>query len=312
MSATFQPLVSLITLNFNQTEVTCQLLESCKQLLYQHLEIIVVDNHSDTDPTWEIQACYPAAKVYRSEKNLGFSGGMNFGMQYASGDYFLLLNNDTEVTDDLVEYLLMPFEKDPLVGIVSPKIRYFPEAHLIQYAGYEPINPYTGRIVAIGNGENDRNQHDEEGYTAYAHGAAMMVSRKVVATVGGIPEMYFLLFEELDWSEQIRRAGYQVYFQPSALVFHKVPTRISEESAEKTYYYHRNQILFMRRNVRPFGFVIFCSYYLLTTFPRFLLRNIWRRNWSHVRAVFRAMAWHLKNHHLSAQEAPTDSVLSSA
>ena len=301
MSATPQPLVSLITLNFNQAAVTCQLLESCKQLFYQNLEVIVVDNASNEDPTQQVLASYPGAKLFRSDKNLGFRGGMNFGMRYAAGEYLLLLNNDTEVTDDLIEFLLEPFEKDPAVGIVSPKIRFLPQAHMIQYAGYTPINPYTGRNVPIGKGENDRNQHDEEGYTAYAHGAAMMVRKKVVEVAGGIPEIYFLMYEELDWSAQIRKAGFQVYFQPRALVFHKASTSMGEESEQKVYYYHRNRILFLRRNATSFQFLIFCLFYLFGVLPKTLLVYAFRRKWSHIRAVLRAVGWHLQNRQLVVQ-----------
>lgn len=295
MTLASYPLVSLITLNVNQADVTCQLLESCKKLRYQNLEVIVVDNTSESDPTQQILACYPAAKVIRNEHNKGFSGGMNLGMRYASGEYFLLLNNDTEVTDDLVEYLLKPFEEDSSVGIVSPKIRYFPQAHLIQYAGSTLVNPFTGRNITIGKGENERNQHDDEGYTAYAHGAAMMVSRQVVEEVGGIPEIYFLLYEELEWSEQIRRAGFQVYFQPSALVFHKASTSIGLDSEQKTYYYHRNRILFLRRNFGAFAFLIFCLYYLFVDMPKSLLINAYEKKWGHFKSILRAVKWHMQN-----------------
>lgn len=309
MSEKSQPLVSLITVTFNQTATTCELLESCKQLRYENLEVIVVDNGSESDPSPEILAHFPTAQVIHSESNLGYGGGINLGMRNASGAYYLLLNNDIEVTDDLIEFLLEPFEANTTIGIVSPKIRHFPEAHLIQYAGYSQINPYTGRNKAIGQGENDRNQHDFEGFTAYAHGAAMMVSKQVVEEVGPIPEDYFLYYEELDWSEQIKKTGYNVFFQPTALVFHKALNSVGTDRPEKVYYYHRNRILYMRRNVNIFQFFIFQLYYLLVVLPKTIGTLLIERKWAQIGAAFRAVGWHLMNPRLNSLNRKSEIVV---
>ncbi len=309
MSEKSQPLVSLITVTFNQTATTCELLESCKQLRYENLEVIVVDNGSESDPSPEILAHFPTAQIIHSESNLGYGGGINLGMRNASGAYYLILNNDIEVTDDLIEFLLEPFQENTTVGIVSPKIRYFPEAHMIQYAGYSKINPYTGRNKAIGQGENDRNQHDIEGFTAYAHGAAMMVSKEVVEEVGPIPEDYFLYYEELDWSEQVKRTGYNVFFQPTALVFHKTSSSNGNESPEQVYYYHRNRILYMRRNVNFFQLFIFQLYYLLVVLPKTIGTFLIARQWSQISATFRAIGWHLMRPRLNSQKRKSEVVV---
>lgn len=309
MSEKSQPLVSLITVTFNQTATTCELLESCKQLQYKNLEVIVVNNASDADPSPEILAHFPTAQIIHSESNLGYGGGINLGMRNASGAYYLLLNNSIEVTDDLVEFLLEPFQENATVGIVSPKIRYFPEAHIIQYAGYSRINPYTGRNKAIGEGENDRNQHDSEGFTAYAHGAAMMVSKEVVEEAGPISEDYFLYYEELDWSEQIKRTGYNVFFQPTALVFHKASGNIRSDNPEKVYYYHRNRILYMRRNVNILQFFIFQLYYLFVVLPKTIGTFLITRKWAQISATFRAIGWHLMHPRFNTQKRKSEMVV---
>ena len=96
------------------------------------------------------------------------------------------------------------------MGVVSPKIRYHSHPHIIQYAGFTEVNPFTGRNKMIGLMEEDQGQFDTPGDTAYAHGAAMMVKREVVEKVGLMPDIFFIYYEELDWSAHIRRAGYQV------------------------------------------------------------------------------------------------------
>ncbi|HYG18960.1 MAG TPA: glycosyltransferase family 2 protein, partial [Ohtaekwangia sp.] len=127
MSSTMpqQPLISLIILNYNQIKVTCEFIESTKKLTYKNYEIILVDNASKEDPTALIKSTYPEVKLIVNDTNLGFTGGNNVGIRAAKGDFYFIVNNDTEVTENLLEKLLEPFYKDPSIGVVSPKIRYF-------------------------------------------------------------------------------------------------------------------------------------------------------------------------------------------
>src|SRR5579862_9599116 len=130
-----QPLISIITLNYNQTSVTCQFLESTKKLKYRSYEILVCDMASAIDPSKEINSGkYPNTRVLLSKNNLGFAAGNNWGMRQAKGDFFFIVNNDTEVTEDLLGNLLKPFLDDPSIGVTCPKICYFSEPDTIQYA----------------------------------------------------------------------------------------------------------------------------------------------------------------------------------
>ena len=110
--------VSVITVNFNQPQVTEELLHSIKGL-YSNLELIVIDNGSKVNPipAWETK--YPAIKFIRSDKNLGFAGGNNLGIKQATGDYLFLVNNDTEFTAGLVEKLVEVMDSNPKIGMVS-------------------------------------------------------------------------------------------------------------------------------------------------------------------------------------------------
>jgi len=85
------PLVSVITVNWNNTLVTCDLLRSINENnTYSNIEIIVVDNASFTDPTETFLSEYSSAKVIRNQENLGFSGGNNVGIRASKGEYFQL------------------------------------------------------------------------------------------------------------------------------------------------------------------------------------------------------------------------------
>ena len=92
--------ISVISVNYNGYSLTCAMIDSLRRHVTTPLEIVIVDNGSARDEAAPLRERYPDVKVLRSERNLGFAGGNNLGFAAATGDYLLLLNNDTEVTED--------------------------------------------------------------------------------------------------------------------------------------------------------------------------------------------------------------------
>ncbi len=128
--------ISIITVNFNQSYVTEQLLNSINLTnSYKLIEIIVIDNGSTVNsvPEWVLK--YPEYTFIRSDENLGFAGGNNLGIRKATGDYLFLVNNDTEFTSGLIEKLVDVIDNNPSVGMVSPQNRYFDEPQILKYMG---------------------------------------------------------------------------------------------------------------------------------------------------------------------------------
>ena len=146
------PLISIISLNWNTIEVTSDFLRSINaHCSYPNLEIIIVDNASDVDPTDHFLSIRPDLRIIRNSSNMGFTGGNNVGIKEAKGDYFFIVNNDTEFTPGLLEGLMEVFEHFADAGIVSPKFHYFFEKGIIEYAGYDRMNMLTGRNAMIGS-----------------------------------------------------------------------------------------------------------------------------------------------------------------
>ena len=289
-----KPLVSIITLNYNQTDITCAFLRSTQTLTYDSFEIIVVDNASVVNPTEQVrQLGYDNLKLIINKVNVGFAGGNNLGIQAAKGDYLFIVNNDTEVASDLLEKLLLPFSHDPKIGVVSPKIKFYDHPNVIQYAGFRPMNPLTGRTGAVGGRELDRGQYDTAGETYGAHGAAMMIKREIIETVGMMDERFFLYYEEWDWSARIRRAGYKIFYQPQATVYHKESMTVGKNSTLKTYYHTRNRILYMRRNSKSGEFLIFLAFLICFTVPKSVISYLWRCQFEHLKAFVQGLFWHL-------------------
>jgi GT2 family glycosyltransferase len=287
------PLVSIITINYNQAKYTLELLESLTRSGYKNLEVIVVDNGSVEIPEHLIKGRFPETQVIVSATNLGFAGGNNLGISQAKGKYLFFLNNDCEIVENTIGPLVRLFETTADAGIASPKILYFDSPDTIQYVGCSGINPYTGRNFREGFREKDRGQYDQLRTTDLAHGAAMMVPRSIIEKVGVMPEVFFLYYEELDWCESIKKAGYQIYVVPESKVYHKESMSIGKGSTLKTYYMTRNRLLFMRRHtegVKKFSWMLF---FLLFSIPKNSIAFLVRNDTGHLKAFWKGFFWNL-------------------
>lgn len=267
--------LSVITVNYNGLEDTCSLIDSIP--FNDMMEVIVVDNGSTVNEAAVISQRYPQVKAIRSERNLGFAGGNNLGIKAATGSYLFLVNNDTFFKAFDVRPLIKRMESSESIAIVCPKIRFAWEPQAIQFAGYTTLSSITLRNQSIGFNEPDKGQYDTPHPTPYAHGAAMMVSRKALERVGLMPESYFLYYEELDWSMMFRRAGYDIWYDPSCTIYHKESQTTGADSPLKTYYITRNRFLFANRNIAGAKRYLTYSYLLIVVglrdFCRYLLRG---------------------------------------
>ncbi len=291
------PLVSIITVNYNQVHHTCAFLESLRKISYPNIEIIVVDNHSPENPEAKIRE-FPEVRLILSKENLGFAGGNNLGIAIATGKYLLFINNDTEVDKGFLEPLVNFFEHNPQAGIASPKIIYYNSDNTIQYAGCYKINPYTGRNKRIGYKEKDNGQHDTLRETDLAHGAAMMVPRSVINKAGVMPEIFFLYYEELDWCETIKNFGYSIHVVPASKVYHKESMSVGKNSTLKTYYMTRNRLLFMRRNTHGLSKISWILFFLIFSIPKNIAKYILNRETDQLQAFWKGFMWnvtHLTN-----------------
>jgi GT2 family glycosyltransferase len=287
--------VSIITINYKQSQVTCALLETLKNIEYGNYEVIVVDNASHDDNSKKIKELYPWIIYVESKENLGFAGGNNLGLKYATGDYILFLNNDTEVPRDFMRPLVEKLQSDEKIAVVCPKIRFYDHPDTIQFAGYTPMNRISIRNNLIGYRKRDNGDYDQGGESYFAHGAAMMVPRRVMKEVGLMADIYFLYYEELDWGARIRKAGYSIYYVPESLVLHKESISTGKNSPLKSYYMTRNRILYARRNLQGFSLLLCLLYQYFLAAPKNILLHTFRGDFVLASAVFRGLKWNVLN-----------------
>ena len=245
--------LSIITINYNGVKDTCELIETLP-LDDASIEVIVVDNASKADEATFIALRFPQVKVIRSTQNLGFAGGNNLGIQTAQGKYLFFINNDTIIHHPSdIRHLINRLESSPKIGAVCPKICFAWGKHPIQFAGYTPLSSITMRNRSIGFGEDDLGQYDKAHPTPSAHGAAMMVKLEAIEKAGMMPDCHFLYYVELDWSIAIRRAGFDIWYEPTSTIYHKESQSTGQKSPLRTYYITRNRLLFVKRNNPTFS-----------------------------------------------------------
>lgn len=248
-----------ITVNYNREDATRKLIECLQDAETPdfNLEIIVVDN-SPGKP-FELKEKNNIISIIRPGRNTGFSGGNNLGIKLAlknGADYMLLINDDTTILSDMIKNLKVILESDEKIGVVSPKI-YFAKGHEFQKDRYSKdelgnVLWFAGgktdwdnaKSVHRGIDEVDKGQYDVIEKIDFATGCCMMIRREVLEKVGGFDENYFLYYEDDDLCLRIKNAGYQIFYVPSAVMFHENASSSGAGSTLHDYFLTRNQMIF--------------------------------------------------------------------
>jgi GT2 family glycosyltransferase len=148
----------------------------------------------------------------------------------------------------------------------------------------------------MGLNEMDNGQYNLiTGEAAYAHGAAMMVRREAIRKAGLMPENFFLYYEELDWCESINRAGYEIWVNMQAMIYHKESVSVGKNSAIKEYFMNRNRILFIRRNATVFQRWVFYLYFIFFVAPRNTLTYLKNGQSGFIKLLGKAIWWNFTN-----------------
>lgn len=259
--------VSIITVNYNGVADTCEMIDSfCRHETYPY-EIIVVDNGSRLPEAEEIKRRYPKVKVVQNS-NTGFAGGNNAALKVTEGSYLFFINNDTFITEPILESMVQRLESAPENGGVSPMIKFAEAPDTLQYAGFTPLSSITLRNASIGYMEKCSPRFGIARETAALHGAAMMVKRDVLQRVGPMTEVYFLFYEELDWSAQMLCAGYKLWYEPAATVYHKEAMTARKDSPLREFYLSRARMMYARRNVLGIEKLLCCLYTTCVAAPK--------------------------------------------
>ena len=278
-------MVSIITINYNRWQDTCELIASLKQFEDYPYEVIVVDNASHGDDADRIHMAHPEVILIRSNINLGFAGGNNLGYKHSRGEYIFFLNNDMIVKSPILHPLVQRLS-DPDIGGTSPCIKYYYKPNLLQYYGYQDMTSITLKHKTLPYDYSRSEDFLKPEVTEVLHGGAMMVSRTVIEQVGQMTEVYFLFYEEFDWSRRMREAGYKLFYEPASVVYHKESASIPPATPFREYYLSRSRIIYAKRNCKGWYCWISQAYLLFLAFPKKILSNLLSQRYDLCKAIF--------------------------
>ncbi|MFH1610428.1 MAG: glycosyltransferase family 2 protein [Patescibacteria group bacterium] len=220
----YQPKISIIIVNYNGQDFLSDCLESVLKSNYPNFEVIFVDNNSNDDSI-NIVNKFSEVKIIKNNKNLGFARANNIGIKQASGDAYFLLNNDTIINPELVTVLSKELFSSEQIGIVGPKIYFLkqnekPENQkTIWFAGGK-INWKTAKSWHIGKDKDDSDYKDQKKEVDFITGCALMIKKEVVSKIGLLEKKFFAYYEDADWCQRAKKAGYKVVYVPFDGVWH--------------------------------------------------------------------------------------------
>lgn len=260
--------VSIIILTTNALSLTKEQLLNIAKLDTGKLDIecLVVDNASNDNTEEEIKDYKLPNMKYgfiQSGANLGFAGGNNVGIKKAlkqKSDYIILMNNDLILPSDIVTKLVDFMDKNPNVGIASPKM-YFAkgyEFHKDRYKEKDLGNViwYAGGLIDWDNiysshrgvDEIDIGQYEKIEKTDFANGACFIARSEIFEKVGLLDDSFFLYWEDADFSMKARKKGYKIVYFPKTYLWHKVSTSTGGSgSITNDYFLTRNRYFFALR-----------------------------------------------------------------
>ena len=247
------PLLSIVIPHYNNFNILEDCIQSLSNITYNNYEIIIVDNCSEDNSYQLIKNNFKNVKLYKTEKNLGYSGGCNFGAKYSKGKYILFLNNDTVHSNNFIEPLIDFLESNDNVSSVQPKIKNYYKKKYFDYAGASGgfidylVYPFCrGRIFETI--EKDNNQYDNNYQVFWTSGTAFITRKKTFDLLSGFDEKLFCHMEEIDYCWKNYLIGYKSYVIPQSVVYHKGAQSLKYDSYYKKYLNHRNSIILLLTN----------------------------------------------------------------
>jgi N-acetylglucosaminyl-diphospho-decaprenol L-rhamnosyltransferase len=279
-----RPVVDVGVVTWNTRDLT---VASLRRLLDGEqgceLRLLVRDNGS-TDGTPEaVRLLVPEASVDAGTENLGFAGGVNTLLRRSDAPWFFALNSDAWPEPGSIARLVEVAKRRPRAAVVVPRLER-PDG-VLEHSTHPFPSPAVAAMTMIdhrrlgGIGRRmlleESWMHDEARSVDWAVGAAMLMRRSAITSVGLFDERFFMYVEDLDWCWRARQAGWEVWFEPSALVRH-----VGNASGEKNYKegrsaaYLRNTYRWYRRHHGRTSTVVFRGFNALAAVRLALLARL--------------------------------------
>lgn len=237
------PEVSIVLVLYNQLEYTTKCLSSIKSRVKCNYEIIVIDNAS-TDGTHDyFKKEVNYVRYFRNRENIGFPAAVNQAINKALGDYILFLNNDTVLTDNLVERLIEVTKSDSGIGIVGPisnEVSGLQKDKNAKYNSIEDMHKYAAEV--------QQKNKDEIIHFPRVAFLCTLIKREVIDKIGGLDERFSPGNYEDDFCLRAQLAGYKTVIAKDVFIHH-YGSKSFKANGEKAYAERllKNQKIFVEK-----------------------------------------------------------------
>ncbi len=223
--------LSIAIVSWNTSDLLAACLRSIRRFPpEQDYEVIVVDNASGDFDEALFRVEFPDVRLIRNADNAGYARGNNQALRAGSGDYILLLNPDTEVTEHAIESLVefMETRQDAAAagaklvrpdGAIDRSVRSFPYPGPIawEFLGLSRLLPMSRVFGAY---RMTHFAYDKVAKVDQPMGSALILNKKAICDVGEMDEDFPIFFNEVDWLYRATQKGWSIYFTPDATVIH--------------------------------------------------------------------------------------------
>lgn len=273
-----KPLVSIIIVNYNGSEVLLNCLKSLEKsspsIAY---EVIVVDNCSNDGSPDSVEQTFPNVLLIRQPQNRGFGAGNNVGAKFAKGEFLFLLNPDTILSEDILPHLIEIMRQDPTIGIVGPKLLN-PDGSL--QLSVSPALSIAGEYQA----RKQAKSYHLRNKTLFTQkfkdiqevdivvGAAFFIRKTLFDSIGSFDENFFMYFEESDLCRRVQGNGWKIIYTPKVSLIHYKGFSSQEVYKNITVEYRRSQIYYYQKH-RPIWEQIVLRMYLVIKFAFTFLKS---------------------------------------
>lgn len=189
------------------------------------------------------------------EKNLGFAGGYNEGLEQINAEYFIIVNSDIEVTKNWIPPLIEVLKNNNSISAIQPKILSLTNKDYFEYAGaaggFIDLLAYPfcrGRV--FNHVELDEKQYNTYSEIFWASGACMAIKSKDFNVVGGFDKDFFAHMEEIDLCWRLKNLGKHIFYTSESNVYHYGGGTLEYSSPKKTYLNYRNNLWMIHKNFK--------------------------------------------------------------
>jgi GT2 family glycosyltransferase len=225
------PRLSVVIVNYRQWERTTELVRqllSTPCLRRGEVEVVIVDNHSPTHPALKRLRRLPRVAIRRWGRNRGFARAVNEGCRLSQGDWFLLLNPDTTLSEGFLDGVLALADQlatsDPRAGIIGFHLRNSDGSQQLSSGPFPTLASTLCRLALPRRRRKYQTPRaTERCRVPWVTGCCLLLRRSCLEDLGGLDEDYFLYYEDVDLCLRARARGWSVWYEPNLAVIHHLP-----------------------------------------------------------------------------------------